>query len=157
MIRHLPDRFYGYEPMAANRSHSISAGGDGTIKIADEAYLGDKHIVTTINAAGRLVATGASGTTKYYANFIGVLEHERFHANGQTNAGPPTDRDSDRLSNDFETMTSQTHPDDASSAQGPFAGLPDREVWAGGPVERDAIKSADTKEDWAAPGTNSKP
>ena len=148
---------YGYEPVAATRSHSLSAGGDGSIKIADEAYLGDQYLVTTINGAGLLVATGASGTTKYYANFIGVLQHERFHANGQTNAGPPTDRDSDRLSNDFETTTSHTDPDDAFSAQGPFAGFPDREVWAGGPVERDAIQSANTDQDWANPGTNSKP
>ena len=148
---------YGYEPVAATRSHSLSAGGDGSIKIADEAYLGDQYLVTAINGAGFLVATGASGTTKYYANFIGVLQHERFHANGQTNAGPPTDRDSDRLSNDFETTTSNTDPDDAFSAQGPFAGFPDREVWAGGPVERDAIQLANTDQDWANPGTNSKP
>ncbi len=147
---------YDYEPVAATRSHSLSAGGDSSIRIADEAYLGDQYLVTTINGAGFLVATGASGTNKYYANFIGVLQHERFHANGQTNAGPPTDRDSDRLSNDFETTISHTDPDLPFSAQGVFPGFADREIWAGGPVERDAIQTANTDQDWANPGTNSK-
>jgi hypothetical protein len=32
--------------------------------------------------------------------------------------------------------------------------FPDREVYAGGPVEEAGINSADTTQDWAQPGTN---
>jgi len=149
---------YGYEPVAATRSHSISAGGDGSILIADEAYVGDSFITTAI-INGKLKATGWSGTTKYYANFIGVLNHERQHANGEVAQGGPTDPDSDWLSTDLENNTSHTEPANPTSASDGVAGVAgftDDEVYAGGPVEELAIQNADTSQDWANPGTNHK-
>ncbi len=144
---------YGYEP--SGRSHGLSAGGLGSVMIGNEAYDGDSYITTTITA-GQLTATGWSGTNRYYANFLGVLAHETQHATNQTNAGPPTDRDSDRLTNDFETNTSSTDPDNAYSARGVLVGnvWTDREVYAGGPVEEGGINGANTAQDWASPGTN---
>lgn len=137
------------------RSYSTSGGGDATVRISDEAYAGDNYIITAI-ISSQLTATGVSAVSKYYANFIGVLSHERQHANNQINTGPPADRDSDRLSNTFETSSSKTDPDNAFSAQGILsAGLfPDREVYAGGPIEEAGIKGANTSSDWAYPGTN---
>ena len=144
-----------YKYKSSGRSQSLSAGGDSTVEIADEAYAGDEYITTSI-VNGQLVATGWSSTIKYYPVFCGVLAHERQHANQQTNAGPPTDRDSDRLSNTFESNTSQTDPDDAESASGVLGGgWYDREVYAGGPVEQAGIASADKSKDWAYPGSNS--
>lgn len=150
---------YGYEPVAATRSHSIHAGGsDANIKIADEAYLGDSYITTTI-VAGKLKATGWSGTNKYYANFIGVLSHERQHEHGEVPAGGAADPDMDWLSTTFETGTSNTDPASSTSASagvGAVAGFTDDEVYAGGPVEEQGIQGADTSQDWANPGTNHK-
>jgi hypothetical protein len=150
---------YGYEPVAATRSHSIHAGGsDANIKIADEAYLGDSYITTTIVAA-KLKATGWSGTNKYYANFIGVLSHERQHKHGEVPVGGAADPDMDWLSTTFETGTSNTDPASSTSASagvGAVAGFTDDEVYAGGPVEEQGIQGADTSQDWANPGTNHK-
>jgi hypothetical protein len=148
---------YGYT--ATGRSSSQSAGGIGSILIGNEAYAGDQYITFDYgNPGGRLRATGASATNRYYANFLGVLAHETQHATNQTNAGPPTDRDNDRLANDFEVNTSKTDPNSANSAQGVLQGSwPDREVYAGGPVEKDGIDNADTSNDWAHPGTNWNP
>lgn len=162
-----PNWFYYYKQNAgggaytyksSGRSDCVSAGGDATIGIANEAYAGDEYIRTWV-IGGQLEAIAISGTTKYYANFLGVLAHERQHANNQTNAGPPTDADSDRLSNTFETNTSQTDPNNSYSARGVLTGADstDQEVYAGGPVEEAAISGADTSNDWADPGTNSKP
>jgi len=134
---------YGYEPVAATRSHSIHAGGsDANIKIADEAYLGDSYITTTI-VAGKLKATGWSGTNKYYANFIGVLSHERQHEHGEVPAGGAADPDMHWLSTAFETGTSNTDPASSTSASagvGAVAGFTDDEVYAGGPVEEQGIQ-----------------
>jgi transglutaminase-like putative cysteine protease len=141
---------YGYEP--AGRSHSLSAGGVASVKIGDDSY------ITTNIVAGQLTATGWSGTNRYYANFLGVLAHESQHATGEINPpGGPTDRDSDWLTNDFETGTSSTDPDDKYSAHGVLpasGGWSDDEIYAGGPVEQAGIGGADTSQDWASPGTN---
>jgi hypothetical protein len=148
---------YGYT--ATGRSTSVSAGGVGTVRIGNEAYAGDEYITHDYgNPGGRLRALGASATNRYYANFLGVLAHETQHATNQTNDGPPTDRDSDRLANDFEVDTSKTDPDNATSAQGALPGTwYDREVYAGGPVEKAGIDGANTSNDWVHPGTNWNP
>lgn len=148
---------YGYEPDAARRSNSISAGGDVSIAIAREAYTGDAYYLTA-TVAGRLKVTGASGENRWYANFIGILAHERFHANQQTN-DPAIDADRDNLSDAFETGTSMTDPNDDESATrgtGLFQGVVDHEIYAGGPIEAAGIAGADTTKDWASPGTNNK-
>ena len=147
-----------YTYTSVGRSSSSSAGGDGSIMIGNEAYSGDQYITTQVSG-GQLEATGWSSETKYYANFLGVLAHERHHANNQTNAGPPTDADDDRLANSYETSTTQTDPNDPYSARGALTGSSwtDREVYAGGPIEQNGIATASTSQDWANPGTNSKP
>ncbi len=145
-----------YKYTSAGRSISVSGGGDSTIYIGNEAYDGDQYIITTISN-GYLTATGISSTNYYYANFLGVLAHERQHASNQTNSGPPIDSDSDRLSNTFETGTSHTKPNDPFSAHGFLPALApwyDREIYAGGPVEQAGIGGANTSQDWANPGSN---
>jgi hypothetical protein len=147
---------YTYGCTAPPNPHSWSyAGIPGSVHICDEAYAGDKYIMTTV-VGGQLTVTGMSGTTSYYADFVGVLAHERDHTNNAITTGPPADRDSDLLANDFETGTSQTDPDDPCSAIGvtPCAPVTDCEVWAGGPVEQAAVAGADISQDWADPGSN---
>jgi hypothetical protein len=61
-----------------------------------------------------------------------------------------------KATNDFETNTSKTDPDDADSAAGGGITFNDDEIYAGGPVEQAGINGADTAKDWANPGTNSK-
>jgi hypothetical protein len=160
-----PNWFYYYRDNAGGtdytygcsggRSYSFS-GVAGSVHICDEAYLGDQYITTAV-AGGQRVATGVSGTTRYYANFLGVLAHERQHANNETPG--VNDPDGDRLSNAFETGTSLTNPNNACSAAGPFPCPPfdDGEVYAGGPVEQGGIAGANTAMDWADPGTNHGP
>lgn len=99
-----------------------------------------------------------SSTFKYLKYFMGVVVHERQHTT-QTNAGPPTDRDRDRLSNTFETNTSKTNPDVADSAEGLLAdqGYEDREFYANGPVEKGGIDGENGDADYACPGTNWNP
>jgi hypothetical protein len=148
-----------YETTAGARSGSSSGGGDATIKIGDEAFDGDKYITTAL-VGGLLKATGWSATHKYYANFLGVLAHERQHANGEVPQGGAGDPDSDWLSTVFETGTSHTDPANplsASSGVTGFAGWTDDEIYAGGPVEQNGFTNADTSHDWANPGTNHKP
>lgn len=153
---------YGYNDSGykgRGRSGSNSAGGDSSIIIGPEAFDGDTYITTNL-VGGRLRATGWSNTTKYYANFSGVLAHERQHANGEVAQGGSNDPDSDWLATDFEIHTSKTNPNDpfsASSGVAAVAGFTDDEVYAGGPVEENGIKKADTSKDWANPGTNHKP
>lgn len=93
------------------------------------------------------------------ANFLGVLAHERQHANSEITTGPPADRDNDFLGNGFETGTSQTDPDEPCSAVDGVPGFAcppfdDGEVYAGGPVEQAGITGAVTSQDWADPGSN---
>ncbi len=148
---------YGYEP--AGRSHCISAGGIGSIRIGNEAYLGDQYIVTTIlpGPPPQLTAIVWSEFHYYYANFLGVLAHETQHATGEVTQGGPTDPDGDWLATAFENSTSITDPADKYSASG-FLGRigawSDDEIYAGGPCEQNGILGANTSQDWAAPGTN---
>ena len=161
-----PNWFYYYKQNAGGgqffyipngRSHSLSGKGDLFVGIGNEAYQGDKYITTSLDG-GQLTATGWSGINKYYANFLGVLAHERHHAYNQTSSGSPNDSDGDNLSNDYETGTTHTDPYDKYSARGILVGpiWHDGEVYAGGPVEEKAVLSADTTQDWANPGSNSK-
>jgi hypothetical protein len=145
---------YGY--VAVGRSQSAPGGGDTSVKIGNEAYTGDQFIKTSV-ASGQLTASGWSSTNKYYANFLGVLAHERQHANNET-TNTSLDPDGDFLSSTFETGTSSTSPTNKFSAQGSLSGTQwdDGEVYAGGPVEENGIKNADTSKDWANPGTNHK-
>ena len=66
---------------------------------------------------------------------------------------PPQDLNGYSLSNTYETNTTHTDPNNAFSAS---AQSKDDEVYAGGVIEEAANKSADTSQDWANPGTNSK-
>lgn len=161
-----PNWFYYYKDAVgggsfsyANTATSTSSagGGESSIKLGNTAYSGEKYITTT-TSGGQLSATGWSSKVEYFAYFVGVLAHERHHANEETTAGPPTDADQDFLSNDYETNTSNTDPNDKYSARGALSGgaFDDGEVYAGGPIEENAINSADTSLDWANPGTNSK-
>ena len=145
---------YGYKP--AGRSSSLPAGGDASVEIGNEAYLGDQYITTTVTA-GQLTATGWSSTNKYYANFIGVLSHERQHATNET-INPALDPDGDFLPSAFETGTSSTDAANKYSARGALVGpdWDDGEIYAGGPVEQNGIQNANTSNDWANPGTNHK-
>ncbi len=145
---------YGYKP--AGRSSSLPTGGDASVEIGNEAYLGDQYITTTVTA-GQLTATGWSSTNKYYANFIGVLAHERQHATNET-VNPAQDPDGDFLSSVFETGTSSTDQANKYSARGALVGpdWDDGEIYAGGPVEQNGIQNANTSNDWANPGTNHK-
>jgi hypothetical protein len=164
-----PNWFYYYKKASGGGSYtygaglltsqSSSAGGDGSIKLADNVYSGGQYITTIINSTGRLNATGWSGINKYYPHFCGVLAHERQHANGeQSPPGGTTDRDSDWLTNAFETSNSKTNPDDKYSARilTMSDAFSDDEVYAGGPVEQAGIAGANSSLDWAYPGSNSK-
>jgi hypothetical protein len=151
---------YNYDPTPGARSTSLSAGGDSSIKIGDYVHTLGGQFITTTKIGGLLKATVWSSTNKYYAHFSGVLAHERQHANGEVTQGSATDPDSDWLSTSLETGTSNTNPNDsesASSGVAAVAGFTDDEVYAGGPVEENGIKNADTSKDWANPGTNHKP
>ena len=132
-----------------------NVGIPGSTHICDEAYVGDKYILTTV-ATGQLQVTGISDWNRYYANFLGVVAHERQHANGDIAAGPPADSDSDFLGNGFELGTSRPDPHDPCSALGmtPCAELNDSEAYAGGPVEEGGVTNANTSRDWADPGSN---
>ncbi len=128
----------------------------GSTRIANNAYTGGNYLTHGTNAAGGLSVTGWSGSIRWLRYFMGVVPHERQHANGeQSPAGGATDNDSDWLTNDFETSTSNTDPDDADSARGPGApAITDDEYYAGGPVEKAGIDGESGDKDWAHPGTN---
>lgn len=137
------------------RSFSSAGGGDGSVRVCNETYAGDMYITTT-TMAGQLTATGWSAITRHYANFVGVVDHERQHANNEIVSGPPLDVDGDFLPSAFETSTSNTNPNQKYSARGVLVGVSwdDGEVYAGGPIEQRGITRADTSQDWAQPGTN---
>ena len=161
----VPNWFYYYKDNAgggayhyttAGSSYSTSGGGISSIYLADNTYTGNwywTHDYT--NPGSTLKMTGTSGTNMYYAHFIGVLAHETQHATNEQNPpGGGTDRDSDYLTNTFETGTSKTGPDDDDSAEGSTNyGYTDDEYYANGPVEKSGIDGADTSNDWAKPGT----
>jgi hypothetical protein len=144
---------YTYDAtLATSRTNS---GVPNSIRIADNAYTGGDYITTTM-INGQLFATGRSGIFKYYRYFYSVVVHERHHANNELTAAasvPPEDLDGDSLSNTYETNTTHTDPNNAFSAS---TQSKDDEVYAGGPIEETANNSADTSQDWANPGTNSK-
>jgi len=146
---------YNYSDSA--QSYSTSGGGMSSVYIANDVYNGQWYWTYDYgNPGGLLRCTGTSGTTKYYATFLGVLAHETQHATNQINTGPPDDDDNDRLADTFETGTSQTNPNDDDSAEGLLGetGYTDREFYANGPVEKTGIDGASTTNDWAHPGTN---
>jgi len=141
-----------------------SKGVPNSIKIADEAYAGDtfikteeRDVVRSGKKVKQLFVTGVSMTNTFYANFIGIVAHERSHTDNEITTGPPLDSDSDGLPNTFEKSTSHTNPlEKFSTEAGTFLTInfPDNEVYAGGPVEQKAFETANTKNDWAHPGTN---
>lgn len=77
------------------------------------------------------------------------------------NSQPPChNRDNKRLHLAWLHSTSNTNPNSAISASLGVAGVPgftDDEIYAGGPIEENALKAADTSKDWASPGNNKKP
>lgn len=147
---------YTYEPTPGFRSHSLSGGGEVSIQIGDYVHSPGDSFFTTSIVGGRLTVTGISGVNTYYPHFVGVLAHERQHANEEVTSRPPIDNDFDRLPDTFETATSKTDPNDSRSASFSLGSQwDDGEVYAGGPVEEGGIKSADTTQDWASPGSNS--
>lgn len=144
---------YTYDPiLLTSRTQS---GVPNSIQIADNAYSGGDYITTTM-INGSLFATGRSGTFKYYRYFYSVVVHERHHANNELTVAasiPPQDTDGDSLPDTYETATTHTDPGNAFSASPQSK---DDEVYAGGPIEEAANQAADTSQDWANPGTNSK-
>jgi len=143
---------YGYDGTAGT-SYSGAGAGEGSIRIADNAYTGGDTLITQIGANGRLELLGRTPFRKRYKYFYGAVQHERQHALNETPG--VNDPDGDDLSNQFETNTSHTDPNDRFSAD-PNNTTSDDEVYAGGPVEEAAINAADTSQDWANPGTNNK-
>ncbi len=144
---------YAYNAALAT-SRSLS-GVPNSIEIADNAYNGGDYFLSTITN-GLYKVTGASGITKYYRYFYGVIAHERHHANNELTTAasiPPQDDDGDSLSNSYETTTTKTDPNIAASATGAVL---DDEAYAGGIIEETANNAADTSQDWANPGSNSK-
>lgn len=161
---------FQYDSAPGARSSAEPGLGEIYIKIGDYVYDGGgSYYTTTINSYGRLRLSGESAQHKYYAHFISVLTHERFHANDQTyiniSGNPaenaPGDDDGDGLITTFEGSTSKTDPNDPiSAARGTgYVGqnsqpVLDDEAYAGGPIEMNAFLNANTAYDWASPGTN---
>ena len=143
---------YGYNAMLP--SSQSDSGVPGSTQLADNAYTGGWYISTTTNGSGRLVTTGTSAIFKYYKYFFGVVKHERQHAYNESTIG---DSDGDNLPDSFEVNTSHTDPTNKFSAAGGGVDFSDSEIYAGGPIEEAGIKAADTAQDWANPGSNSKP
>ena len=147
---------YGYDPNRLT-SRSSPGRGESTILIANNAYSGGTYIVTNI-INGQLTVLGRSSIMEYYPYFVGVVTHEREHALNQCFLNCPhldPDGDNDWLTNSFE-LSHNLNPNDRYSAGGNIYGPKgtDGEVYAGGPIEKDAINGADTSVDWAVPGTN---
>ena len=143
---------YLYDP--GGQSYSFPGGGDNTIRLSEDAYTkGGNFYFETAQQGGRLrLVKEVGGTTSFYTSFIGVLAHERHHANSETRDNN-LDPDGDRISSAFEQATSMTAPADSHSADG-GGRHDDSEVYANGPIEKAAIDAADTSMDWANPGSN---
>ena len=144
---------YRYFP--ARQSQSFAGGGDDLIEIGNDAYefLGNSYSNTSIENGLLTLQKRDAGATSYYRSFVGIVTHERHHANNETR-DRVIDTDGDQLPSDFERNTSRTDPADPFSAGGESVGFNDGEVYANGPVERTAIEGADVSQDWANPGTN---
>lgn len=146
---------YTYDPIAPH-SQTLS-GVPNSIHIADSAYKGSFYLVTEV-MNGHLMVTGQSEIFKYYRYFNSVVVHERHHANNEltlADSVPPQDNDGDSLPNDYEISVTKTNPNPG----GAYSASPqyrDDEAYAGGPIEEAANNAADTSNDWANPGTNSK-
>lgn len=154
---------YTYKNMPGTRSASNSAGGDVSVKISDEAYDGDSYILTSVvpltgGGMGRK-ASGVSGITRYFANFVGVLRHEQHHANNEVSPPGPAkgDTDSDWLTDIYEnTPAINSDPMDKYSIRNgfnPSNAFSDDECVAGGQIEQAGIAGADITLDWAKPGS----
>lgn len=160
-----PNWYYYYRQNEGGTDYTYTAnfatsralsGVPNSILIADNEYTGGDYFLTTV-INGQLLVTGASGTSKYYRYFYGVVAHERHHANSELTAAtsvPPQDSDRDSLEGTYETGTAQTRADNPYSASG---NVKDDEAYAGGPVEETANIGADTSQDWANPGSNKSP
>ena len=143
---------YRYDPFG--QSYSFPGGGDGTIRLSEDAYTkGGNFYFETAQQGERLrLVKEVGGTTSFYTSFIGVLAHERHHANNETR-DDSLDPDGDRMSSTFEQETSMTDPANSHSADGGDR-HDDSEVYANGPIEKAAVDAADTSMDWANPGSN---
>ena len=144
---------YRYFP--ARQSQSFAGGGDDLIEIGNDAYefLGNSYSNTSIENGLLTLQKRDAGATSYYRSFVGIVTHERHHANNETR-DRAIDTDGDQLPSDFERNISRTDPANPFSAGGESEGFNDGEVYANGPVERTAIEGADVSQDWANPGTN---
>lgn len=146
---------YTYDPIIPH-SQTLS-GVPNSTRIADSAYTGSFYLVTEV-MNGQLMVTGQSEIFKYYRYFYSVVVHERHHANNEltlADSVPPQDNDGDSLPNDYEISVTKTNPNPG----GAYSASPeyrDDEAYAGGPIEEAAKEAADTSNDWANPGTNSK-
>jgi len=139
-----------------NAAQSISrpGRGDASIELGNDAYIKNGNFFfETAQQGGRLrLVKEIGGLTSFYTSFVGVLAHEKHHANSETQ-DRNLDPDGDFISSNFEQNTSKTDPADSHSADG--AGVhDDSEVYANGPVEKAAVDGADNSKDWANPGSN---
>ena len=139
-----------------NAAQSISrpGRGDASIELGNDTYIKNGNFFfETAQQGGRLrLVKEIGGLTSFYTSFVGVLAHEKHHANSETQ-DRNLDPDGDFISSNFEQNISKTDPADSHSADG--AGVyDDSEVYANGPVEKAAVDGADTSKDWANPGSN---
>ena len=143
---------YTYDPSLSTSQSTPSV--PNSIRIAANAYSGSFYIQTSI-VGGQRKASGVSSTIQYWKYFSGVVVHERFHVSNGANHGPTLDPDDDDLISSFETGTVSSAPNDKYSIDGGVFGnsVWDDECWAGGPVEKTGIDSADVDKDWAYPGS----
>ena len=139
------------------RSYSTGSGGESTIRIAPSAFGVDyrsSYILTSI-INGKLKMIGVSANIYYYKSFVGVLAHEREHANNHLEIiGSSGDSDGDGLLDSYEISTTKTDPnipDSATKGTG-FNSILDAEIYAGGPIEEKAYLNASSDTDWASPG-----
>lgn len=158
-----PNWFYYYKNQEGGSDYSYDGslstsestpGSTNSIKIANNAYTGGSYIITSITG-GKRRASGTSGTIKYWKYFSGVIPHERFHVSNGAGHGPTLDPDADDLVTTVETATVKSDPADKYSIDNGVFGRKvwDDECWAGGPIEKAGIDSADITVDWAAPGS----
>lgn len=137
-----------------NQTTSLPGRGDAFIQIGNDAYIenGNSFFKTGQEGGSLRLIEENGGLSSFYTSFLGVLAHERHHANNEIQ-DPNLDSDGDFLSSDFETNTSNTDPNNSHSADGVEV-HDDSEVYANGPIEKAAIDAADTSQDWANPGSN---
>ncbi len=146
---------YGYGCFGAppnETSFSTPGGGEATIHICDNVFVGSWTIETNwdTNPTSLMVTIGPVDYGTAYQYFIGALEHEREHATNHVPLGTMGDTDGDNLPSSYEINVTKTDPNDAFSAwPGNTYDANDGEVYAGGPIEKNAILSANISADWA--------